>query len=157
MEKKRKYLINFLQKYLETSVALIEYYKSVAKTRKEKYVCTKSIKSSLQAIDHLRQIKHIEILEYLYSTFVGNNVIAYSVSGKIVLSNKLNEYDSDNGIQEFREMVETQKKEREQKEKQRQETLNAVRKAKEQGKKVEMVWDKDTKTTKPMIVQEKVN
>lgn len=157
MEKKRKYLINFIQKYLETSVALMEYYKSVATTRKEKYVCTKSIKSSLQAIDHLRQIKHIEILEYLYSTFVGNNVIAYSVSGKIVLSNKLKEYDSDNGIQEFREMVETQKKEREQKEKQRQETLNAVRKAKEQGKKVEMVWDKDTKTTKPMIVEEKVN
>ena len=157
MEKKRKYLINFLQKYLETSVALIEYYKSVATTRKEKLVCTKSIKSSLQAIDHLRQIKHIEILEYLYSTFVGNNVIAYSVSGKIVLSNKLKEYDSDDGIQEFREMLEIQKKEREQKEKQRQETLNAVRKAKEQGKKVEMVWDKDTKTTKPMIVQEKVN
>lgn len=157
MEKKRKYLINFIQKYLETSVALMEYYKSVATTRKEKYVCTKSIKSSLQAIDHLRQIKHIEILEYLYSTFVGNNVITYSVSGKIVLSNKLKEYDSDNGIQEFREMVETQKKEREQKEKQRQETLNAVRKAKEQGKKVEMVWDKDTKTTKPMIVEEKVN
>lgn len=157
MEKKRKYLINFVQKYLETSVALMEYYKSVATTRKEKYVCTKSIKSSLQAIDHLRQIKHIEILDYLYSTFVGNNVIAYSVSGKIVLSNKLKEYDSDNGIQEFREMVETQKKEREQKEKQRQETLNAVRKAKEQGKKVEMVWDKDTKTTKPMIVEEKVN
>lgn len=157
MEKKRKYLINFLQKYLETSVALMEYYKSVATTRKEKYVCNKSIKSSLQAIDHLRQIKHIEILEYLYSTFVGNNVIAYSVSGKIVLSNKLKEYDSDNGIQEFREMVENQKKEKEQKEKQRQETLNAVRKAKEQGKKVEMVWDKDTKTAKPMIVEEKVN
>lgn len=157
MEKKRKYLINFIQKYLETSVALMEYYKSVATTRKEKYVCTKSIKSSKQAIDHLRQINHIEILDYLYSTFVGNNVIAYSVSGKIVLSNKLKEYDSDSGIQEFREMVETQKKEREQKEKQRQETLNAVRKAKEQGKKVEMVWDKDTKTTKPMIVEEKVN
>jgi len=157
MEKSRKYLINFIQKYLETSVALMEYYKSVANTRKEKYVCNKSIKSCKQAIDHLRQIKHIEILQYLYSTFVGNNVIAYSVSGKIVLSNKLKEYDSDSGIQEFREMVETQKKEREQKEKERQETLNAVRKAKEQGKNVEMVWDKDTKTTKPMIVQEKVN
>ena len=157
MKSKRKHLIKVIQTYLETSIALMEYFKSVATTRKEKYVCTKSIKSSLQAINHLREIKHIEILDYLYSTFIGNNIIAYSVSGKVVLSQKLKEYDTDEGFAEFLEMVESQKREQEEKIKQRQDNMNAIKKAKEQGKKVEMVWDKDTKTVKPMIVEEKVN
>ena len=96
-------------------------------------------------------------MDYLYSTFIGNNIIAYSVSGKVVLSQKLKEYDTDEGFAEFLEMVESQKREQEEKIKQRQDNMNAIKKAKEQGKKVEMVWDKDTKTVKPMIVEEKVN
>lgn len=150
--KKRQYLIKIIKSYLTTSIDLMSYYKAVADTRKAKLVCNKSMKSLEQALVRVDQIKHVEILEYLYSSFVGNNVIAYSVSGTVVLSPKLEEYDKDEHIEEFKEMLEQDKKDREEKLKERQETLEAVRKAKEEGKKVEMVYDKTTKTTRPMII-----
>ena len=156
-KRKRDYLISIIQKYLETSKALMEYYHAVANTRKAKLVCTKSIKGIDQAITHLRQIKHIEVLDYLYSSFIGNNVIAYSISGKLVLAPKLAEYDTDQGVEELRKIMEEQKQKDLEREKKRQETIEAVNKAKAEGKKVEMVWDKDTKTTKPVIVEEKPN
>lgn len=156
-KRKRDYLISIIQKYLETSKALMEYYHAVADTRKAKLVCTKSIKGIDQAITHLRQIKHIEVLDYLYSSFIGNNVIAYSISGKLVLAPKLAEYDTDQGVEELRQIMEEQKQKDLEREKKRQETIEAVNKAKAEGKKVEMVWDKDTKTTKPVIVEEKPN
>jgi len=151
-KKKRQYLIKIIKSYLRTSLELMSYYKAVADTRKAKLVCNKSIKSMEQALVKVDQIKHIEILEYIYSSFVGNNVIAYSVSGAVVLSPKLDEYDQDEHIEEFKEMLEQDRKDREEKEKARRETLEAVRKAKEQGKKIGMVYDKDTKTTRPMII-----
>lgn len=156
-KRKRDYLISIIQKYLETSKALMEYYHAVANTRKAKLVCTKSIKGIDQAITHLRQIKHIEVLDYLYSSFIGNNVIAYSISGKLVLAPKLAEYDTDQGVEELRQIMEEQKQKDLEREKKRQETIEAVNKAKAEGKKVEMVWDKDTKTAKPVIVEEKPN
>lgn len=151
-KKKRQYLIKIIKSYLNTSIELMSYYKAVADTRKAKLVCNKSIKSMKQALVKVDQIKHIEILEYIYSSFVGNNVIAYSVSGKVVLSPKLDEYDQDEHIEEFKEMLEQDRKDREEKEKARKETLEAVRRAKEQGKKIGMVYDKDTKTARPMII-----
>jgi len=156
-KKKREYLIGIVQKYLETGKSLMEYLKAVAPTRKAKYSCNKSIKKIEEGITHLRQIKHIEVLEYLYSTFIGNGVIAYSISGGIVCSPKMKEYDTESGVKELIELMkETQEKQKAKfEEKQRQK--EAIEKAKEQGKNVEMVWDKDTKTVKPMIVEEKPN
>lgn len=156
-KKKREYLINIIENYLKTGKALLEYLKSVADTRKGKYTCNKSIKKIDQAITHLRQIKHIEVLDYLYSTFIGNGVIAYSISGGMVLSKKLAEYDTDSGVVELKQLMEENKQKQIEKEKQRQDTIQAVNKAKAEGKKVEMVWDKDTKTVKPMVVEEKPN
>ena len=156
-KKKRECLIEIIENYLKTSKSLLEYYKLVAETRKGKLTCTKSIKSIDQAITHLRQIKHIEILEYLYATFVGNNAIVYSVSGKVVNSPKLVEYDTEEGFKGFLEMLEEQKQQRIEQEKKRKESAEALEKAKAMGKKVEMVWDKDTKTAKPMIVEEETN
>ena len=153
-KKKREHLIDIIELYLETNVALMEYYKAVADTRKGKLACTKSIKSTLQAIDHLRQIKHIELLDFLYSSFIGNNVIAYSVSGKVVLSKKLAFYDTEDGFVEFLKEQEERKKQALAKEQEKIKTEETIKKAKEEGKKVEMVWDKETKTVKPFIVED---
>ena len=54
-------------------------------------------------------------------------------------------------------MLEEQKQQRIEQEKKRKESAEALEKAKAMGKKVEMVWDKDTKTAKPMIVEEETN
>lgn len=156
-KKKREYLITICKKYLETSKELMLYFKAVANTRKGKYACNRSIKSIDMALVHIDQIKHIEVLEYIYSTYIGNNVIAHSVSGSIVLSKKINEYDTDEGVKILVEEINERKKQQEEKiaEKQRQKEI--IEKAKAEGKKVEMVWDNETKTTKPMIIEENDN
>lgn len=156
-KKKRDYLISIITKYLETNIALMEYYHAVADTRKAKLTCLRSKRKTEQAIIHLRQIKHVDILEYLYSTFMGNNIIAYSMSGSVVLAPKLAEYDTDDGIVEFREIIEKQKQEKIAKMEEKRKEQEIIDKAKAEGKKVEMVWDKDTKTNKPMIFEEKPN
>lgn len=155
--KKREYLLKILENYLQTCKSLMEYFKAVASTKEAKNICSKSIRDLNKSLKVITLINHIEILEYLYATFIGNNAIAYSVSGKVVLSKKLSYYDTNKGFKEFQEMLEEQKKENEEREKKRKESVEALKRAKEMGKKVEMVYDKDTKTTKPMIIEEKAN
>lgn len=155
--KKREYLIKILTFYLETAKALLIYFKAVATTKEAKDICTKSIRNANKSLKVITLINHVEILEYLYATFIGNNAIAYSVSGKVVLSKKLSYYDTNKGFKEFQEMLEEQKKENEEREKKRKESVEALKRAKEMGKKVEMVYDKNNKTTKPMIIEEKAN
>ena len=152
---KKRYLKNIIFDYLLISKSLMEYYHAVATTRKAKITCTRSIKKIEQAMVFIGQIKHIEVLEYLYSTFIGNNVIAYSISGSVVLSPKIKEWDTDNGIEELKQLVEENRKKAEETAKLKREQDEAIAKAKAEGKKVEMVWDKNTKTAKPMIIEEK--
>ena len=154
-KKKREYLIEIISAFLRTNIALMNYYHSVAETRKGKFVCNKSIKKTEEALVHLRQIKHIEILDYLYSSFIGNNAIAYSVSGNIVISDQLKHYDSEQGFDDFLAMIKEQKEKIAAKEEEKRKTKEAIELAKAQGKKVEMVWDKETKTVKPLIVEDK--
>lgn len=156
-KKKREYLINIIDNYLKTNISLMEYAKAVATEKKQKLVCNKSIRSTEKALIHLRQINHIEILSYLFSIFVGNNISAYSISGSMVLSKKIKEWDTEKGIIEFRDLMEKQKQENELKQKQMQEKMEAIKKAKEEGKDVEIVYDKETKSVKPLIVEEKPN
>lgn len=152
---KRKHLISIIIFYLETAKSEMTYLRAVATTKEAKKTCTKSINSITKAIWKVDKIKHIEILEYIYSSFIGNNVIAYSVSGSIVISRKLAEYDKDENIEEFKAILEEQRKDALEKEKARKETIEAVRKAKAEGKRVEMVYDEKTKTTKPLIIEDK--
>lgn len=154
---KRKHLLSIIRSHLETSKNMVAYFTAIATTDAQKKVCKKSMKSLNKALKHIDEIKHIEILEYLYSTFIGNNVIAYTISGEIVNSKKVNEYDKDENIEEFRQLMLEQRQEQLERERKRQESAEVIKKAKEQGKKVEMVWDKDTKTAKPMIIEEKSN
>ena len=156
-KKKKKYLVAIIGSFLKVSITIMEYLKALAPDRKSKLVCTKSIKNAEQALVHLNTIKHIEILDYLYSIFIGNNAVAYSISGKMVLTPKIKEWDTDDGVKELIELMEDNKKRQEEQFKKQQETLKAVEEAKKQGKKVEMVYDKDTKSVKPVIVEEKNN
>ena len=154
-KKKREYLIEIIGSYLKTNIAIMNYYHSVAEDRKGMSSCNKSIKSCEQALVHLRQIKHTELLEYLYSTFIGNNVIAYSISGQIVNSKKLKEWDTEKGFVEFQQEMKEKREKRLAQEKENEETQKSIEQAKKEGKKVEMVWDKDLKKVKPVILEDK--
>ena len=149
---KRKYLTDIVKNYLETAKSMMTYYKAMANDKDQKVACFKSLKKIEKAIESIDKIKHIEILDYLHSTFIGNNAIAYSVSGSVVNAKKMKHYDTDKGIIEFRELIEEQRQESLERERKRQESIEALKKAKELGKKIEMVYDPKTKTTKPMLV-----
>ena len=153
--KKREYLISIITNYLLTCKSTLEYFKAVADTKQGKLVCNKSLRSIDKAIETIKEYKHIEILDYLYATYVGNNAIIYTVSGQVATSKKLKKYDTDKGIAEFKQLMEEQRKESEEREQKRKESVEALKKAKAMGKKVEMVYDKDTKTAKPMIIEDK--
>ena len=60
-----------------------------------------------------------------------------------------------NYVVELKKLMEENRKKHQEKEEQRIKNYEAVEKAKKEGKKVEMVWDKESKTVKPMIVEEK--
>ena len=154
-EKKRKeYLISIISAYLTTNLTLMNYYKALAPDTKSKRVCTKSIKSTQQAIQYLYEIKHIDILEYIYSCLVGNNAVFYSVSPKLILNPKIKEWDTDEHHQEFVDEIEEQRIYEQKKEQERIESQKAIENAIKQGKKVEMVYDKDKKKVVPLIVED---
>jgi len=156
-DKKRQHLLNIIKDFLKTSKSLLEYYKFSADTKKAKLICNRSLKSIEKALVSVNEIKHIEILEYLYSAFIGNNAIVYSVSGNFINSKKMKHYDTDKGFKEFMDFIEEQKKLEQEREQKRKESEEAIKKAKELGKKVEMVYDNGTKSVKPMVVEEKPN
>lgn len=154
--KKKEYLTDFIKNYLNTSISLMKYYKFIATDKKSKNVCNKSIKACENALVRVDQIKHTEILEYFCSMFVGNNAIQHSISGKIIMSKKIKHYDdSEKGFKEFQNMLEEQRQLALERERKRKEELEAINKAKEQGKNVEMVYDEKTKSTRPLVVEGK--
>jgi len=153
-KKKREYLVDIISNYLKTGIVVAKYFHDNATDRKDKLLCNKTIKTLESAISHLTTIKHIELLEYLHNAFVGENVFAYIMSGSIVNSPKMKEFDTEEGFIEFQKVMEERTAERLAKEKAQEETRLAIQKAKKEGKKVEMVYDKESRTVKPVIVEE---
>ena len=150
---KREYLKNIIKAYLHTNIEIMSYLKANAPDTKSKRVCTKVIKDSEHAIAHLDTIKRIEILDYLYAILIGNSVIAYSVSPKLILSKKLEKIDNDeNEYKLFLDELEEQRIYNEKKDKERLESQQAIENAKKQGKKVQMVWNKEEKRLVPVIL-----
>ncbi len=155
-KKKSEYLKSIIRAYLHTNIEIMTYLKANAPDTKSKRVCTKVIKDTELAITHLDTFKRIEILDYLYASIVGNNVIAYSVSPKLILSKRLVEIDNDDEkYQDFLADLEEQRIYNEKKYQERLEYQQAIESAKKQGKKVEMVYDKDKKKIIPTIVEDK--
>lgn len=150
---KRKHLKEIITCHLKVCLATMTYFHKVASDRHAKLICTKSIKKLNKALVELDNIKHTELLEYLYSSYVGNNVILYSVSADLVLSSKLKYWDTDKGIEEFKTEMEEKRQERLAKAEQREKNREAIAKARAEGKQVDMVYDKDTKSVRPVIVE----
>lgn len=153
-KKKREYLISIISNYLRTGIIVVKYCHDNAPDKKSKLICNKAIKTLESAIPHLATIKHIELLEYLYNAFIGENVFAYTMSGTIVHSSKIKEWDTEEGFIEFQKVMEERKENQLAKEKAQEETRLAIQKAKEEGKKVEMIYDKESRTVKPVIIEE---
>lgn len=154
---RKRYLKEIISNYLKTAISFYQYMKRSSGDSKTKRLCTKTIGKLENAIVCINEIKHIELLDYYYTLCIAPNYQVYAVVGSLASSQKMKDYDTEEGIDEFRKIIEEQKEKSIAREKLKQENAQAIKKAKEEGKKVEMVWDKDTKTVKPMIIEEKSN
>lgn len=152
---KRQQLISIIRHVLETNIEIMTYYKFMAADDKSRRVCSKSIRQSRNAIKKLYHVKHIEILVSLYNTIVGGKEIIFVSGGSLICSKQFDRWDkTEKGFKEFLALEEESKKiQKEQMEQQRQ-TQEMVKKAKEEGKEVEMLYDNGK--LKP-IIKEKTN
>ena len=115
-------------------------------------VINKSIKNSEKSLENIHKIKHIEILRAIYSDIIGQISAKLMLGGSLIVSKKVYYWDNtENGFKEFLELSENNIKEQEQKIKEQQESLQAIKKAKEEGKNVQMIYDPATKKVRPVI------
>lgn len=149
----REYLIDLIVKNLDLNIANCEFMKKAYRGNPQVLkVINKSIKNSEKALESVNKIKHIEILRAIYSDLIGQISAKLMLGGSLVVSKKVYYWDNtENGFKEFQELCENNIKEQEQKIKEQQESLQAIQKAKEQGKKVQMIYDPATKKVKPVI------
>lgn len=156
IEKKKQHLIKILTKLVETNIELMTMLREMSTDTKSKQICSKNIRQSRQALKILPITHHIEILQSLYNTLIVGKENIFALSGTLISSKNFKKWDTTKkGFQEFLELEQQAKEKQEQEIRQKQENMEAIKKAKEQGKKVEMVFDPTTKKVKPLIVEQK--
>lgn len=141
----------------KVNLSIMEFQYSVAKTPKEKRGLNTLIKHSYRAISMIKNVSHYEILISLYNTFVNKKEIYFLSMVKTIINPKtIARWDkSEKGFQEFLKLENNANEMAKQEAKENQEKVEFIKKAKADGKKVEMLF-KDGKL-KPVIVEETTN
>lgn len=149
------FMIRTITKVLEANIENCNFAKKLYASNKATIkTLNKSIRQSKKAIDMLPSINHIEILRAMYGDIVGKITTTLMLGGTLITSKQVQYYDKNKeGFKEFMRLEEENRQMYEQKVKEQKESAEAIKKAKEQGKKVEFVYDKDTKKVKPVIVE----
>ena len=156
--KEREYIIKILTGILTTNISIMYMYKENATDEKSKSICNKSIRQCRKGIKLLPTIQHIEILRSLMEKIVYGKEHYFAVSGALCSYDKIITWDTtENGFLEFTKLEEEEKLLRQKQFEEKQKQQEFVKQAQEQGKNVEMIYDKDTKQIKPIIVDEKTN
>lgn len=142
---------------ISMNIAIMRFQLTLTNDEKEQKGLKKLIKESEKAQQIVTSITHYEILISLYNTFVNKKEILYITLVKSITNkNTISKWDrTEKGFKEFLKLENEAIESAKEKDREQRETLEFIRKAKEQGKKVEMLF-KDGKL-KPVIVEEKAN
>lgn len=152
---KKQYLITIISGLLETNIDLMSYYKALASDDESKKTCAKSIRKSRLALEKIKKVNHIEILQSLYNTLISGKENIFVLAGSLICSKQFYYWDNTkNGFKEFMELENKAREEQEAKLEEQRKEREAIAKAKAEGKKVEMVYDPQTKKLKPSIIEE---
>lgn len=129
--------------------------KHTAVEQKDKDICEKVIRKTKKSINIIKNVNHIEILRSIYNTFIGGKETLFAVMvGSVNHKSTVSYWDkSEKGFQEFLQREEEAKKVYEQEQEKKKKQADAVKKAQEEGKKVEFVM-KDGKL-EPVFTEEK--
>ena len=157
--KERQELTNLIIKALQLNIDNCLFMKNLYKGNKNSQkVFNKSILQSKKSLVLVKEIKHIEILRAVYGDIVGRSSGILMLCGTEICSKQLKIWDnSEKGFKEFLELQEENQKIMAQKLKEKQESAEIMKKAKEQGKKVEMLYDTVAKKVRPVVMEEKNN
>lgn len=157
-KQKREHLIAMLDALLEVNIQSMSYIKELASDEKSKEICLKSIEQSKLGKQKIREIKHIEILNSLYNHLIYGKEPYFASVGSTCSYERIDIWDkSKKGFQEFISLEQKGYEEAIKKQEEMKKNQEMVAKAKAEGKKVEMIYDNDTKEMRPVIVNEKPN
>lgn len=142
---------------LNTNIAIMEFQLTLTDKPDEQKGLKRFIKMSNKAIEIISQVNHYEILVSLYNTFVNGKETYFATLCKTVcMKNTITKWDrTEKGFKLFLELENQAKAKSQEEYNKRIEQQEMIKKAKEEGKKVEMVLV-DGKI-QPRIVEEKPN
>lgn len=142
---------------LDTEIAIMQFQLTLASEAEHIKGIKKVIKDSEKAKKIVTSITHYEILVSLYNAFVNGKESFYVMfSATINAKNKVTYWDrTKKGFQEFIKLEQEAKAQSQKDYEERLEQQEIIKKAKEEGKKIEMVFQ-DGKL-KPIVVEEKSN
>lgn len=142
---------------LTTNIEIMRFQITLTKDKDDIKGLKKFIRDSQKAIEIVNGVNHYEILVSLYNTFL-NGKETYFVSLSKTISNKatIRKWDkSERGFKLFLELENQAKAKTQEEYNKKVAQQEMIRRAKEEGKKVEMVYV-DGKL-QPRIVEEKIN
>lgn len=142
---------------LDTEIAIMQFQLTLASEDEHIKGIKKVIKDSEKAKKIVTSITHYEILVSLYNAFVNGKESFYVMfSATINAKNKVTYWDrTKKGFQEFVALEQQAKAQSQKDYEERLKQQEIIKKAKEEGKKIEMVFQ-DGKL-KPIVVEEKSN
>lgn len=154
-KQEREQLINVYKKALELNIVNCEFLINTFKEKGDNdtvKVLESSIEKSEKALVEIDNIEHLEILRAIYNDYVNRISSHLVMGGALVISPKIQEWDkTESGYKEFVIANKEALKIAKQKAKEQQESQLAIKKAQEEGKKVQMLYDPITKKVKPII------
>lgn len=154
----KEYYVDMLTKVLETNISVFAFYKRLANDEKSIETAQKCIDNSKKGIDKIKGIKHIAILESLYAHIIVGKEQYYAMSGSLCSYDKIDVWDkTTTGYRQFLKMEKEGMELALKKQQEAQKNKEIIDKAKQEGKKVDMIYDEKTKSLKPVVVEEKPN
>lgn len=151
----KRYIVNIVSAMLNTNIELMTYHKRIAKDKKMKKLCQKSIDETKQGIIKLNKINHIEILRSIYKTTMLGKESIFVVCGSLCNFKEIDNWDNtESGFQDFLKLENQGNQDEldEYNEKIKQQEI--LEQAQKDGKTIEYVFDKESGKTKPVIVDD---
>lgn len=141
---------------IATNISIIDFQLTLTNKKEEIKGLKNIIKRSYRAIDIINDIEHYEILISLYNAFI-NRKEPYFVSFVCTIDRKIiNKWDkTKKGFKDFLEQEQIAIEKTRQEDEEKRKTVETIKKAKEEGKKVEMMY-RDGKII-PVVVNEKAD
>jgi hypothetical protein len=142
---------------IDTNIAIMRFQLTLTSDKNDIKGLKKFIKDSEKALEIVTSITHYEILVSLYNTFISGKETYFATLVKTINNkNTIVKWDrTQKGFKLFQELENQAKAKSQEEYTKRLEQQEMIKKAKEQGKKVEMVYV-DGKL-QPRIVEEKSN